>query len=303
MENLLLVNPEKILGRLEHWKNRNQDVLNFYQSIVQNKVLNEGETISAQKLLEDKSFATWRLKEFVLSKTAQTYLYWSKQEEIFQALYVMETILYSEVGLIDGNSGSDRKEILKIIMNRLNHKKYNSLDEFDDVLTYIKQLTTNIDFPWLNVLFKEGEFSFTYFYISGNLHIYCPDMGRTGNFLRRQNLKFSLDALKKPDPLYQGLRYYSRYSMQGRIEMDSIWNEYRPLKEKPGSLHPHRKLLWKKFKKNQATYLYEFVAEDGGDYVVVDIGHKNYVYKKNNPKEFFYYRNIHQFKYFGPKSL
>ena len=63
----------------------------------------------------------------------------------------------------------DEKEILKArleLINFFNTKKY----------------------KWLNVLFKEGEFSFTYFFIPSNIGIFCPDFSKKAKILRKENL-------------------------------------------------------------------------------------------------------------------
>lgn len=311
IETVLELGADKILGRLIVWRERNRQIREFYHNILSNKVLREGEFSTVQKLLEDKARATSALKEFVLKKEAEVYRYWSEQDELYQALYALETILYSEVGALDGRAAEERREIAQVVLNRFFTEKYNHIAQSDALYPHLinimgerveKKNNSIISHPWLNVLLKEAEFSFSLFFISGNLHIYCPDQTRDGQFLRRENVKIALESLKNFKKNYTGLRYYSRYSMQGRIEMDSIWTDYVALAEKPGKKTANSQALLKKYKANNYTYLYEFKSARGEEYFVIEIGGKSYTVKKKSPKEVYHYRNIHMFKFFGPKG-
>lgn len=308
IEAILDLGADKILQRLVVWRERNRQIREFYRNILENKILRDGEFLSVQKHLEEKALATFHLKDFVLKKEAEAYQYWSEQTDFFQALFAIETILYSEVGSLDGRGAEERREIALVVLNRLSADKYNHLSPDDSIYKYLdnhkdlkgkKNIEAN---KWLNVLFKEGEFSFTYFYIPGNLHVYCPDNTRDGQFLRRENLQIAMDTLNSGLKGYKGLRYYSRYSMQGRIEMDSVWTDYLPLPEKPGKKSAKSVALLKKYKAQKFTYLYDFQDQQKGSFLVVEIDGKSYAVKKENPKEVFNYRNQHMFKFFGPKS-
>ncbi len=297
---------DKLLARLIIWQERNRQIREFYRNLLENKILRDGEFQTVGKLLEDKARATYVLKDFVLKKEAESYYYWSKEAEIFQALFALETILYSEVGTLDGRDASERREISQVVLNRFQTPKYNHLGSDDSIYEYLKNLGIEPDKktkliennPWLNVLFKEGEFSFTYFYIDGNFHIYCPEMTRSGQFLRRENVRLALETLANANKNYKGLRYYSRYSMQGRIEMDSVWQEYKSMPERPGKKSAKSQVLLKKFKAGKFTFFYEFTTEKNIQYLVVEIDSKVYVIKKDSPKEVYNYRNPHMFKFF-----
>lgn len=310
IESVLELGADKILNRLIVWRERNRQIREFYQSVLNNKVLRVGEFTTVQKLLEEKARASFLLKDFVLSKEAEAYRYWSEQDELYQAIFVLETILYSEVGALEGRRSEERREIAQVVLNRVFTDKYNQIPKTDVIYPYLVNIMGErveqknkaiVSHPWLNVLLKEAEFSFSLFFIRGNLHIYCPDQSRDGQFLRRENTKIALDAFKSYSKNYPGLRYYSRYSMQGRIEMDSIWTDYLPLAEKPGKKTANSLSLLKKFKAKNYTYLYEFKSAKDEEFLVLEIEGKSYVVKKNDPKEVYHYRNIHMFKYFGPK--
>lgn len=311
IETILDVGADKLLGRLVVWRERNRQIREFYRNILDNKVLREGEFTTVQKILEEKARATGALKDYVLKKEADVYRYWSEQDELYQALFALETILYSEVGTLDGRGAEERREIAQVVLNRFFTEKYNHIPSSDVLYPYLVNVMGErveqknkaiISHPWLNVLLKEAEFSFTLFFISGNLHVYCPDQTRTGQFLRRENVKIALESLKNYKKTYNGLRYYSRYSMQGRIEMDSIWTDYVALAEKPGKKAVNSEALLKKYKANNYTYLYDFKSAKGDEFIVIEIDGKSYVVKKNSAKEVYHYRNIHMFKFFGPKA-
>jgi hypothetical protein len=134
-----------------------------------------------------------------------------------QKLFSIETILYSEVGRIDAPDALERRDIAQVVINRSQNVLYNSLGNKDSIVKYLSPEIKINENKWLNVLFKEGEFSFTYFYIPGNFHIYCPDMSRIGQFLRRENVRIALNLLNKPQASFFALRYFSRASMFGLI--------------------------------------------------------------------------------------
>jgi len=217
-----------------------------------------------------------------------------------QALYAIETILYSEVGRMDAPDALERKDVAQVVINRYDHPSYNSIGERDSISKFLSSSIKSKENKWLNVLFKEGEFSFTYFYIPGNFHIYCPDMSRMGQYLRRENVRIALELLNKPKPATAALRYFSRTSMFGRIEMDSLWNDFRPLPEVPGTPVPNAKKIYNLFQKDRYTFLYDFNNEEQKKkYLVVELKGKTYVVDSAEPNRVFHYRNPHQFKYFS----
>jgi hypothetical protein len=154
---------------------------------------------------------------------------------------------------------------------------------------------------WLNILFKEGEFSFTYFYIPGNFHIYCPDMSRIGNFYRKENARIGLEHLNQPRKDFRALRYFSRVSMFGRISMDSIWTDFLALPEIPGNPVKNHQKIQSAINAGHTRFLYKFTNNDlKKTFQVIELKNKKYVLEENNTKNIYYYRNPHHFKYFAP---
>jgi hypothetical protein len=255
-------------------------------------------------VLEDRARALLNLKEFVLKKEADAYNYWTKKSELFQYLYAIETILYAEVGRIDAPDALERRDVAQVVVNRFSHSYYSEMLPTDALIEYLPKDFKKNENKWLNVLFKEGEFSFTYFYIPGNLHIYCPDMTKVGQFLRRENVRIALELLNKPRNNFSALRYFSRVSMFGRIEMDSLWEDYKPIGEVPGKLVKNPMKLSKLFKQDRYKYLYSFDSFENPEkkkaYIAVEIQGKTYIVDSNNSKLIYYYRNPHQFRYFAP---
>ena len=178
---------------------------------------------------------------------------------------------------------------------------YSSLSEKDAIFPYLSREIKSKDHKWLNVLFKEGEFSFTYYYIPGNFHIYCPDNSKVGQYLRRENVRIAQEYFAHPRKDFKALRYFSRMSMFGRIEMDTLWENYTAIAERPGKPVRNPKKLSKLFKQDRYKYLYHFTSDDSDKtYLVVEINGKNYVVDAKNPNSLFYHRNPHHFRYFAP---
>lgn len=301
-DKFLALRPEALIHRLEEWKGRTDRAFAFYHNLLDNKKIKLSDVHQAQDvafLLEERDRSLYTLKDFVLSRESQTYEYWSRRSDLFQALFAIETILYSEVGRMDAPDSLERRDVAQIIINRFKDPEYNMLTGKDSITKYISPKVKIKENKWLNVLFKEGEFSFTYFYIPGNFHIYCPDMSKTGQFLRRENVRIALELLNHPRKNFKALRYYSRMGMFGRIEMDSLWNDFKALPEAPGKMVRNPKKLYGLLKKDRYKFLYSFSNIDlKKTYMVVDILGKTYVVDANNNKLIYNYRNPHLFKYF-----
>ena len=126
-------------------------------------------------------------------------------------------------------------------------------------------------------------------------------MSKVGQFLRRENVRIALGLLNKPRKDFAALRYFSRVSMFGRIEMDSLWDNYEALGEVPGRPVKNKKKLSTLYKQDRYKYLYDFQSEDKKKtYIVVEMEGKAYVIDFNKPTQVYYYRNPNLFRYFAP---
>lgn len=303
-QNLLELGKETLAKRYVEWADRAERSLTFYQDLSDGKKIKTVDTATATdvaSLLEERARSLYNLKAFVLKKEAATYEYWSKKSELFQYLYAMETILYAEVGRIDAPDALERRDVAQVVTNRFSHAGYSNMGAEDALNEYLSKDLKTKDFKWLNVLFKEGEFSFTYFYIPGNLHIYCPDMSKVGQYLRRENVRIALGLLNKPRKDFPAMRYFSRMSMYGRIEMDSLWDGYKAVGEVPGKPVKNAKKLAELYKQDRYKFLYDFVVpEKKKTYIVVEMKGKPYVVDFSKPAQVYNYRNPNQFRYFAP---
>ncbi len=301
-KKLLSIGPKNLISRFLEWKARNERSLAFYQMLLDGKKIKMTENSQIQDLaalLEDRSRSLYTLKDFVLSKEARTYEFWARRSDLYQALFAIETILYNEVGLIDAPDALERRDVTQVVINRSENPAYNRFSKSDSLIKYFAPEIKMNENKWLNVLFKEGEFSFTYFHIPGNLRIYCPDMSRTGRFLRKENIRIALSLLNNPRTDFKAIRYFSRLSMFGRIEMDSLWQDFLPLEEVPGKPARNAKKIYEYFKQDRYRFLYHFNNEGlGKNFVAIELKGRNYVLEADNPRQIFYYRNPNQFKYF-----
>lgn len=296
---LLSEKPSILSSRFEEWAKRTERSLSFYEELLSQKI--EGKKISTiSTIMEERALALKNLKTFVLKKEAEVYEYWSKKSDLFQSLYVLETILYAEVGRLDAPDALERRDVAQVVINRFSNSLYNQLNSKDAISDFLPEWLETKKNPWLNVLFKEGEFSFTYFYIPGNFHLYCPDASKVGLFLRRENTRIALSLLNKTGNSFGGVRYFSRMSMYGRIEMDSLWKDYKAIGERPGKPVKNPRKLSELFKAEHYRYLYDFTSDDKKTYIVVEMKGIPYVVNPKNPRQIFYYRNPHQFRYFAP---
>lgn len=299
LRRIVVAGKKSNLERLKEWHDRSLENFRFYTEIVQ-----ENNKKKAKFLIQKENEATKKLQDFVYSKQAETYKFWSKQSEIHKALYVLETILINEVGVLDGPFGLERISVAKVVLNRYHDDFYNQLEDDQIFMNYLDKNIDHEEELWLNVLFKVAEFSFTFHYIPGVAKIFCPDMSSRGNAIRRKNLKIALKTIRSHTGDFKGMRYFSRISMFGKIDMSSVWKDYERLPERVGYESLRQRQLAYQYHSNQYQYLYNFNDDKGVDYTVVKINERTYSMRwiKGKPV-FFDYRNPHLFKYFVKKDL
>lgn len=301
LEKQLRRGPKGQLVRFEEWEDRTQRMLDYYISLRKNKVRRGTSFETGDHLLEVQAQARKNLKEFVYKKSAEVYKYWADKEEIYQALYAIVTILFNEVGSIDAPHKLERRDVTQVVINRLNNPKYNFIPETDAIYEFLGKKKGPIkEHPWLNVLFKEGEFSFTYYFIHGAVRVFCPDQTSLGKRLRKNNLQIALDLIEDPNNSFRGVRYFSRASMLGRITMDKIWSDYSAIPEKPGVMVTKDEALMKAYTQGEYKYRYHFIDDKGRKFKVIEINDDVYALDVEKNK-LFSYRNPHFFKYFESK--
>lgn len=298
LRSLLSRGNSQNLLRLQEWKKRNLRSIVFYTSLVSDKVSLVGEHESVEEMTSQKKQARYELKDFNFEKQTEVYHFWRKQSELMQALFSIETILYNEVGGLDTKFGIEKRDITQIVLNRKQDDFYSSLTQKDELFDYLTLSQKKVSqYPWLNLLFKQGEFSFTYYFIPSSVRVYCPEMTRSGKRLRKKNLKIAIEELAGARPEFDAFRYYSRHSMQGRIKMDKLWEDYEAIAERPGIQIKDDKNLRKSIELGSYQYLYTFNSPLGEQFNVLKIQESTYAYSPESGS-FHTWRNPHYFRYF-----
>ena len=298
LDKILTKGKESHLARLKEWRDRTKDNFDFYVEIIATKNKNK-----AKFLIKKENEAAYNLKNFVYRKEAQTYAWWAKKPKLMKALFSMETILVHEVGVLDGEHGLERMSVAGVVLNRVNDSFYNQLAQKQLILKFIPDDIDVEDEHWLNVLFRVGEFSFTYHYIPAVSGIFCPDMSRRGRSIRKDNLKFALRAMKFHDGKFNAFRYFSRISMLGKIDMSTVWTNYVRMPEIPGLESTHQRQLVSYYYADRYQYLYSFRDARGVQFAVVQIKDKSYAMRWSKGIPVFHdYRDPHLFAYFSKKN-
>ncbi len=301
----------QILRRLGEWSERTGRTIEFYESLNSDKVKVHDHFESASELLSNREKARYILKDFVLRKEKEAYAFWARRPPLLQALFVLETILYNEVGGLDGRDALERRDVAQVVINRHSLTEYNQITSREPLYSYLmndEAIKVKVkdapirENPWLNVMLKEGEFSFSYFFIPGSLRIFCPDQTSLGRFLQRENLEIALSLLGRPESDFPAVRYFSRASMQGRIDMAGIWTDFKALEERPGLLASGQKRLLRDYNKGKYRFFYRFQSRAGTSYDVVEVGGKTVVLERTS-KKFYKYRNPHFFRYFKVRPV
>ena len=288
-----------IVKRLKRWEESTEEMYQFYIGLLNGETIIDSKKIKTLDFLAGKGRSRKQLKEFVYHKQAEAYEYWSKLSKLNRVLYVMDTIILNEVGGTNDPGDLEKQEVLKVVFNRSDLKYYSSLSHKDSILEYLDKKNIKTDlYPWLNLLFKEGEFSFTYYFLPASNHIFCPDMSPRAERIRISALNLGLDLLKEKKMDTDAVRYFSRGSMLGRIDMTDLWTGFSSLPEKPGEKLEDKELT-NKIKNHDYEFLYSFSTKENKTFQVVRIEDENYVLGPN--LDIFTYRNPHNFRYFVEK--
>lgn len=300
LDSTLRTGHKKMLNRVKYWEKKIIEREDYYVDLLKKS---ESKNEILKKIFQDKNQARYALSHYVYDKEALVYKFWKKQKEIYRKLFALETILIHEVGRLDDSYGSERRDVAKVVINRVDNPSYNTIEEDEP---FYKSLVENgiketKQYPWLNVLFKRGQFSFTYFFIPASKGIFCPDQSRSARKLRAKNLKMILEELSEPDKDFKATRYFSRASMLGRMDMSSLWDEYESIPERPGPLIHNSSKLKTLLKRKNLNFLYSFKSSQGEAFDVYRYKNKVYVHATRDGK-FYQYRNPHFFKYFVIKG-
>ena len=253
--------PRVIKRKLENWSLLTKKHAEFYRSLLANKIKLDKKTAGMKTYLAQKSQARYQLEDFNYKKQVEVFKFWINQPESLRSLYVLETILFNEVGSLDGSLGQERESVGQVVLNRRVDSYYSRLPEDDPLRKYLVNAglkKEQIEDPWLALLLKQGEFSFTYFFIESSVRVYCLDQTRRGRKLRRDNLRIASQLINSPEWGFLGMRYFSRHSMLGRIKMNRLWDSYQPLPERPGRRVIKSYKLQKQFKSGRYQYFDSF---------------------------------------------
>lgn len=300
------------LAMFDEWILRTDRTINFYEKLL-------GDQAFQKKTLEEGAHSLFELKSFVINKQIEAYLFWKKESELHQELFVDETILTNEVGPFD-QENFEKNDILQVVLNRSFEDEYIHLLKNS---TFFKTISSKypqekLNAIWPNILLSEGEFSFTYYYFPQTVRLFCPDMSRNGKKLRLKNLNVAKKFIEKKQQflsdnnlkniLVSGdsefelvTRYYSRASMLGRVRMEEVWRKFKPLGLRIGPIienEREKNKLIEQYKKKNYQYLYHFTTQSGKIYKVIRIFNTTYVICDCHKVELMRYRDPHLFRYF-----
>ncbi len=322
--------PEAQIARMKEWEERIESELTFYRGLLASGAGNKPTIASGSgskqvdangplrasgkakdkkgsavlSAIATKAKATADLRDFVYRKQAATYEFFSKQSELTQVFFAFDQVLLNEVGAADEANYRDRRDVGQVVINRRYHSEYSDLDKTDPLRGYLKRVTslkeTEIkEHRWLNVMLKEDEFSFTLFLMPAVENVFCPDLSKIAADTRQKNLWLALDLLKKPNREFRALRYFSRFSMIGKIDMAQMWDGFIPIPQQPGRPLTLSAQIRNALQNSLYRYLYRFTGQDGQKYHVVEIDKRSYVVSNlSGNADVYSYRNPHQFKFF-----
>lgn len=292
---------KSLVARLGEWEERTSIALQFYQDL-----LKPESREASKQFIQERNKASLKLKEWVTANQAKSWLWWQGQSEQMKAMYTLDTILYNEVGNVDSKHGFERMDVVQVVLNRQKVEMYRTLDPVQEIWPLLRLNLSAEKIQkehWLNSLYRRGEFSFTYYYMPGAVKAFCTDRTPAGLKLQKKNLEIAANMLLEPRSEFLGLRYFSRASMPGRINMASVWSDYERLPEAPGALIRSQEPLRASMRKGEMKYLYRFLDPQNIDHEVYEHNNKIYVARLLNDQWVFYgWRNPHYFTFFKLKK-
>ena len=282
--------------RLGEWLDRTQRTLNFYRNI-----LLESRRRYTKEMLGKRSRAKYQLKKFNFAKQRKVYDFWLQQSELIEPCLFLRAFYSMRWAIL----------MAKMLWSAGTWLRLSLIAQKFPSIARLKRLNPSIP-TWLvwspqahskqmvECHVQRRRVSFTYFFIPSSQKVYCPDMSRRGRFLRKENLAIALEILKNPNDGFKAIRYFSRASMLGRIDMAPIWSNFRPLPQRRETRVPHNTWLKTSYYRRKYRFLYQFTDAQGRLYQVLMIRNQPRVYDPAI-KQFFSYRNPHWFTYFAPQ--
>ncbi|PIU00704.1 MAG: hypothetical protein COT74_03295 [Bdellovibrionales bacterium CG10_big_fil_rev_8_21_14_0_10_45_34] len=229
VEDLLKINAEQWSERFRLWESKVGGQIEFL------KKTRKASAEDITELQKTRANARNALFNFVFAKQAQTYKFWQSKPVALQAAFTVDQILLNEVGYPTDYNEIDRRDIIRLAYARLSISDFNTLTKRQGLYNLLSVSAQNaIDNPsHLNVMFREDEFSFTIPTFRAVKEIFCPELSRWYDKIRKTNYSLhtavhaELRKLKKIEN--PPLRYFSRRSMVGRIDISALWKEFIPL--------------------------------------------------------------------------
>jgi hypothetical protein len=277
-------NADDIVKRHKEWIARSQELYNAYLALLKKKELvsfNSGES------------ATEELKKFVYKKFQILYKYWAAKPEDMRKLFVLQNILLHEVGRTDP-TGVQRKRVMEVVYNRLQYPDYQSFYADEQWVKELENLEPKGQ-QWLTVMMRRGEFSFALYFMNSVQKLFCLEKDFLTSSLNEENMSLIVSSIDNQNVSEEKiLRYFSRVSMLGRINMSTIWSPpYMPAHEVLGPELP--KELKAKIVPSQYQLLYEF-GTGNRVFMNVEGGDPSYYVEQNGT--YFSYLDPDYFQFF-----
>ena len=155
-----------IVKRLKRWERSTEKMYLFYISLLEGRVIIDGKEIDVKDFLDGMGRSRQILKDFVYAKQAEVYAFWAKQKKIDRVMYVMDTIILNEVGGTTDPGDLEKKEVLKVVLNRSELKYYSSISSKDTIYKFInKEMKSQAKVSLVKFNVERRRVSFTYYFL------------------------------------------------------------------------------------------------------------------------------------------
>lgn len=274
------------------WQKKIEHQIDFYQSVLRNE--------SVDLELAERRRSQKKLRQFITDRHSEVFQKVALWPEVDRRLFVFDQILLLEVGRATVENYRERQDVARVVNLRKELSRYNGLKKNQSLYKSLPTKIRSKNDPWLQLMFREGEFSFTHYFIPAVESTFCFDFYKTAKQTRMKNIFLVLNLFSSGlgDKKFKATRYFSRRSMIGKIAMDEMWSDYRRIGYQWGRQVRNTQNLISQIKKRQYLYIESYWKEDRR-IDILQINQRRYFVDRNQEKILFYnYRDPDLFSFF-----
>ena len=274
------------------WQKKIEHQIDFYESLLRGE--------SADSQLAERRRSQKKLRQFVAERQSQVFVQVALWPEVYRRLFVFDQILLLEVGRATVENYRERQDVARVVNLRKELSRYNGLKKNQSLYKSLPKKLRQKNYSWLQLMFREGEFSFTHYFIPAVENTFCFDFYKTARQTRFKNVSLVLGLFSSgfDKKGFRATRYFSRRSMIGKISMDEMWSDYKRIGYQWGRRIRNTKKQTSYIQSKKHLYIDSYWKQ-GRRIDILQIGPRRYFVDRNQEEMIFYnYRDPDLFSFF-----